>query len=190
MCIRDSLWDVHFDFEPPPPFDTMFDPDYTGNYDGRDFFTDPKINASIPERDQQHIISLYDGEIRWTDSFIGKIRRDLESKGLWENTVVVITSDHGTELFDHGAKGHRTTLFDELIHIPLIIHFPRTVIGGRRHSQQTQMIDLGPTLRDLVGLPPVSVTMGESLGPLLRGCLLYTSPSPRDRTRSRMPSSA
>lgn len=172
------LWDVHFDFEPPPPFDTMFDPDYTGPFTGRDFFTDPAINAGIPERDKQHIISLYDGEIRWTDGFIGKIRRDLESKGLWENTVVVITSDHGTELFDHGAKGHRTTLYDELIHIPLIVHFPRSVVGGMRYPNQTQMIDLGPTLRDLVGLPPVSMTMGDTLAPLLRGAVATRPSSP------------
>ena len=172
------LWDVHFDFEPPPPFDTMFDPDYTGTFTGRDFFTDPRVNARIPERDRMHIISLYDGEIRWTDTFVKKIREDLQSKGLWENTIFVITSDHGTELFDHGRKGHRTTLYDELIHIPLIIHFPSEVLGGQRYPKQTRMIDLGPTVRDLAGLPPVATTMGESLAPLLRGTLQTRSVPP------------
>ncbi len=163
------LWDVHFDFTPPPPFDTLFDPDYTGPYTGKNFFTDATINASIPKRDQDHIISLYDGEIRWTDTFIGKIRKDLESKGLLDNTIVVITSDHGTELFDHGGKGHRTTLYDEQIHIPLIIHFPREVARAQVFSEQTRMIDLGPTIRDLAGLPPVATTMGDSLASVLRG---------------------
>ena len=170
------LWDVHFDFEPPAPYDTMFDPDYTGPITGRNFFTDPRINAKLPKADREHIIALYDGEIRWTDTFIGKIRKDLESKGLWENTIVVITSDHGTELFDHGGKGHRTTLFDELIHIPLIVHFPKEVYGGKSFPQQTHMIDIGPTLRDLAGLPPVAMTMGDSLAPLLRGTI-KTRPS-------------
>lgn len=162
------LWDVHFDFEPPAPFDTMFDPDYTGPYTGRDFFSNPEINASIPKVDQDHIIALYDGEIRWTDSFIGKIKADLVAQGLLENTILVITSDHGTELFDHGGKGHRTTLYDEQIHIPFIVHFPAAVSPGQRYGTQTRMIDLGPTVRDLAGLAPVATTMGDSLAPLLR----------------------
>ncbi|MEM8710039.1 MAG: sulfatase [Planctomycetota bacterium] len=163
------LWDVHFDFEPPAPFDTLFDPDYDGPFTGRDFFHDPRINAAIPERDQQHIIALYDGEIRWTDTFIGKIRSDLESRGLLENTILVLTSDHGTELFDHGGKGHRTGLYDEQIRIPFVVHFPKEVAGGQRHDATTRMIDLAPTVRDLAGLNPVSTSMGASLAPLLRG---------------------
>ncbi|MEM1448656.1 MAG: sulfatase [Planctomycetota bacterium] len=162
------LWDVHFDFTPPPPFDTMFDPDYDGPMTGRDFFYDPAINAAMDPRDRDHIIALYDGEIRWTDETIGRIRHDLSEAGLWENTIVVLTSDHGTELFEHSGKGHRTTLYDEQIRIPLIVHYPG-VIAPRRSAAQTRMIDLGPTLRDLVGLPAVATTMGESLAPLLRG---------------------
>ena len=162
------LWDVHFDFTPPPPYDTLFDPDYDGPFTGRDFFYDPAINAAIPERDKEHIIALYDGEIAWTDEIVGRIRHDLGAAGLLEDTILVITSDHGTELFDHGGKGHRTTLYDEQIHIPLIIHQPG-VVRPARFAGQTRMIDLGPTLRDLAGLPAVSTTMGESLGPFLRG---------------------
>ncbi len=162
------LWDVHFDFTPPPPYDTLFDPDYDGPFTGRDFFYDPAINAAIPARDREHIIALYDGEIAWTDEIVGRIRHDLGAAGLLENTVFVITADHGTELFDHGGKGHRTTLYDEQIHIPLIVHFPG-VVQPARFAGQTRMIDLGPTLRDLAGLPAVSTTMGETLGPYLRG---------------------
>ena len=162
------LWDVHFDFTPPPPYDTLFDPDYDGPFTGRDFFYDPAINAAIPARDKEHIIALYDGEIAWTDEIVGRIRHDLGTAGLLENTVFVITADHGTELFDHGGKGHRTTLYDEQIHIPLIVHFPG-VVQPARFAGQTRMIDLGPTLRDLAGLPAVSTTMGETLGPFLRG---------------------
>ncbi|MGD2017868.1 MAG: sulfatase [Planctomycetota bacterium] len=162
------LWDVHFDFTPPPPYDTLFDPDYDGPFTGRDFFYDPAINAAIPERDREHIVALYDGEIAWTDEIVGRIRHDLGAAGLLEDTVVVITADHGTELFDHGGKGHRTTLYDEQIRIPLIVHQPGVVRPGR-FAGQTRMIDLGPTLRDLAGLPAVSTTMGESLAPYLRG---------------------
>jgi len=164
------LWDVHFDFTPPPPYDTLFDPDYDGPFTGRDFFYDPAINAAIPRRDQEHIVALYDGEIAWTDEIVGRIRHDLGAAGLLDNTILVITADHGTELFDHGGKGHRTTLYDEQIHIPLIVHYPG-VVRPARFGGQTRMIDLGPTLRDLAGLPAVATTMGESLAPYLRGDL-------------------
>lgn len=162
------LWDVHFDFAPPAPYDTLFDPDYDGPFTGRDFFHDPRINAAMPKRDQDHIVALYDGEIRWTDAIVGKIKADLEAAGQLVDTLVVITSDHGTELFDHGGKGHRTTLYDEQLRIPLVLHYPRKVIPGR-YPGQTRMIDLGPTLRELVGLPPVATTMGTSLAEVALG---------------------
>lgn len=162
------LWDVHFDFAPPAPYDTMFDPGYEGRVTGRDFFYDPEINAAMPERDKQHIIALYDGEIAWTDFIVGKIKADLKARGLLSSTIIAITSDHGTELFDHGRKGHRTQLYDEQIHIPLVIHYPGKVLRGR-HAGLTRMIDLGPTLRDLADLPAARTSLGESLAPIARG---------------------
>lgn len=162
------LWDVHFDFTPPAPYDTMFDPDYEGRVTGRDFFYDASINAAMDERDKRHIIALYDGEIRWTDEVVGRIRDDLAKAGQLENTILVITSDHGTELFDHGRKGHRSALYEEQIHIPLIIHWPAGVVSGR-HDGVTRMIDVGPTLRELCNLPAVATTMGQSLAAIATG---------------------
>ena len=162
------LWDVHFDFTPPAPYDTMFDPDYEGRVTGRDFFYDASINAAMEERDKEHIIALYDGEIRWTDVVVGRIRDDLAAAGLLENTILVLTSDHGTELFDHGGKGHRSTLYEEQIHIPLIVHWPGHVVPGR-HPGVTRMIDVGPTLLELADLPSRTTSMGRSLAGLARG---------------------
>jgi arylsulfatase A-like enzyme len=165
------LWDVHFDFTPPPPYDKLFDPDYTGPITGRDFFFDPAINAAMPERDREHLIALYDGEIRWTDEVVGRIRADLERLGLAEDTLVIITSDHGTELFDHGQKGHRTTLYDEQLRIPLVLWFPAR-LAPRVVDTQTRMIDLAPTILDLVDLGAPDGWLGESLVPLADGAPL------------------
>jgi arylsulfatase A-like enzyme len=162
------MWDVHFDFIPPPPYDTKFDPDYTGTITGENFFTDPRINANLPRRDIEHLIALYDGEIGWTDEHIGKIVGHLEQLGLLDSTILVVTADHGTAFFEHGAKGHRNSLFDELIRIPLIIRYPTLTSAGQRHPEQARMIDLMPTVLRLVGLRPGPV-MGQSLVPLLRG---------------------
>lgn len=162
------LWDAHYDFIPPPPFDKQFDPDYTGPVTGRGFFSDPEIRADMPERDKQHLLALYDGEIAWTDSYLAKIRADLEAAGLLENTVIVVTSDHGTEFFEHGDKGHRKTLYDEVVHIPLVIRYPAALPQKQRVSAQTRSIDVGPTLLELAGIAPPPDIMGVSLLALAR----------------------
>lgn len=163
------FWDVHFDFTPPWPWNERFDPDYDGPVDGRNFFFDPAIGPDMPARDREHLIALYDGEIAWTDTFLGELREDLEDWGLARSTVVAVTSDHGTELFDHGRKGHRQTLYDEVIRVPLVLWAPGRVEAGRRVRAQTRSIDVAPTLLELADLPGMTGALGESLMPLARG---------------------
>lgn len=162
------LWDVHYDFLPPPPYDRMFDPSYEGTRDGQRFATDPSISAAMPARDLEHLIALYDGEIAWTDAFVGRMRALLEAAGVFDDTIVILTSDHGTEFFEHGSKGHRKTLYDEVLHIPLVVRFPARVPAGMRIEKQTRMIDVAPTLLDLAGLSRDERHMGESLARLAR----------------------
>lgn len=162
------FWDVHYDFTPPPPWDTRFNPGYQGPVDGRGFVFDPSIAPGMPEADKQQLLALYDGEIGWTDTFVGRLRKDLEAWGLADDTIIVVTSDHGTEFFEHGGKGHRSTLYDELIRIPLVIWYPER-LAPRRVSAQTRSIDVGPTLLELTGLPAARGVMGHSLVPLALG---------------------
>jgi arylsulfatase A-like enzyme len=169
------MWDVHFDFIPPPPYDKAFDPDYKGTVDGSNFFFNPAVNAKMDKRDLDHILALYDGEIAWTDMFIGKIRESLDKAGLLENTVIAVTSDHGTEFFEHGDKGHRKTLYDEVIRIPLIVRYPAR-LQPARVSEQSRIIDVGPTLLELARIAAPTNVMGESLLPLLD-----KTPPPRHR---------
>lgn len=161
------LWDPHFDFIPPAPYDTLFDPEYSGTIDGRNFFFNRAVHKDMPQRDLEHILALYDGEIAWTDLHVGKILDDLAAAGLLDNTVVAFTSDHGTEFFEHGLKGHRQTLFDESIHVPLILRYPAKLPAGLRVPQQTRLIDLAPTLLELAELSFEQDVMGRSLLPLI-----------------------
>jgi arylsulfatase A-like enzyme len=163
------MWDPHFDFIPPPPYDRKFDPDYDGPVTGQDFIFDEAINAQMPARDLAHVIALYDGEVAWTDEHIGKILADLDAQGLRDSTIVMLLSDHGTEFFEHDGKGHRQTLFDEVIRVPLIVRHPGRVPAGLRVTEQVRMIDVVPTLLALVGMPPPADVMGQSLVPLLSG---------------------
>ncbi len=161
------LWDVHYDFMPPPPYNRMFDPDYDGTITSRDFLNNPAINKNMPRRDLEHLIALYDGEIAWTDEHIGKIMSELSDLGLTDSTVVVLLSDHGTEFFEHGLKGHRETLYDEVIHIPLIIRWPQRLPTGARLEPQVRIVDVLPTVLELAGLEAPQKIMGQSLLPLV-----------------------
>jgi arylsulfatase A-like enzyme len=163
------MWDVHADYIPPAPYDRMFDPDYDGPVTGKNFATDQSINADMPKRDLQHLIALYDGEIAWTDHHVGMILDDLDALGLRQSTIVTLLSDHGDEHFEHGLKGHRKTLYDEVLRVPLIIRYPGHVPSGRRFSEQARMIDVLPTLLDLAGLPSTNEVMGHRLTPLFSG---------------------
>ena len=163
------LWDVHFDFVPPPPYDTLFDPDYAGEMTGRDFFFDPRIAPGMPERDLEHLIALYDGEIAWTDHHVGAILDLLGELGLADDTLVVLTSDHGTAFFEHGQRAHRNGLFDELVHVPLVLRLPGAVPAGARVPDQVSSIDVVPTVLELLGLGVPDDVMGRSLVPALRG---------------------
>ncbi|MBU0719369.1 MAG: sulfatase [Planctomycetes bacterium] len=157
------LFDVHQDFTPPPPYDTMFDPDYDGSFTGKDFFYNKLVNADMPERDLEHLLALYDGEIAWTDYHIKKIVEELDRRGLLASSIIALTSDHGTEFFEHGWKGHRMTLYDEVVRIPLVIRYPARLAGGVRVAEQTRSIDVGPTLLELAGLRAPEDVMGHSL---------------------------
>jgi arylsulfatase A-like enzyme len=163
-----NFWDPHFDYIPPPPYDTRFDPDYTGTVTGERLLTNPAITDKMPPRDLEHLRALYDGEIGWTDEHFGAIVDQLESLKLLDSTIAIVISDCGTALLDHGLKGQRNSLFDELLRIPLIIRYPARIEAGSRFEQQVRTIDLLPTVNDLLGLPP-EFLMGQTLAPLFAG---------------------
>jgi arylsulfatase A-like enzyme len=145
-------WDVHYDYEPPSPYDSMFDPGYRGWVTGKNVIEDDRINDTMTQADKDHLVALYDGEIAWTDHHVGLVIEALKRLGLWENTIVVITSDHGEEFFEHGGKGHQRTLFDEVVKIPMIMRWP-TCPKGRVVDGQVRIIDLFPTLVEMTGIP-------------------------------------
>ena len=82
---------------------------------------------------------------------------------LFDDTLIVITADHGDEFFEHGGKGHRNTLFDEVIMVPLVLHLPGKVPAGRSISSQAGLIDIAPTILRLCGIVPPAWMQGEPL---------------------------
>lgn len=163
------LWDVHYDFIPPEPYDRMFDPDYKGSIDGRNFMGRPDVNARMDRRDLEHVLALYDGEIRFTDDILGQILDGLRAKGMLENTLVIVTADHGEEFFEHGTKGHQKTLFDEVVKVPLVMHWPGVLPAGRTVADQVRLVDILPSVLAATGAKRRPTTAGRDILPLARG---------------------
>ncbi len=152
-------FDPHFDYVPPPPFDRLFDPDYSGAVDGRDFarrLAAPELDA----RDLEHLRALQAGELAWTDAQIGRVLDELDRRGLAGNTLVVVVSDHGEEFLEHGGLGHRRTLHEESVRVPMILRLPGVVPAGREH---------GPT--SLAAVKPTVLALVEGERPLWQGTL-------------------
>ncbi len=163
------LWDPHYDYIPPPPYDTMFDPDYRGGFDFSNLLSNPSIRLDMPAREKAHLIALYDGEIAETDATVGTVLAALEARGWLDQTLVVVTADHGEEFFEHGGKGHFRTLYEEVVHVPLVFRLPGAIPAGRRVDAIFDAVHLMPTILGLVGLSPGPEARGRDLSGVLRG---------------------
>jgi len=139
---------------PPAPYDRIFDPDYDGDLDASNFENNPALRRDMPARDLQHLVALYDGEIRFTDEWIGRLLGTLDRMGIGDDTIVVVTADHGDEFFEHGRKGHAVTLYDEVLRVPLVIRYGRRVAPGQVVDEQVRLEDVAPTILGLADVTP------------------------------------
>ncbi len=163
------FWDPHYDYDPPAPYDRLFNPGYRGDIDGTDYIHNDRVYPGMAGEDLEEIIALYDGEIAFTDHHLGLVITKLKELGLFDRTLIIVTGDHGDEFFEHGNKGHRSTLYEEVIRVPLIIRRPGGARGGQTISSPVGIIDIAPTLLDLLGLKGLEKISGVSLRPLLTG---------------------
>jgi arylsulfatase A-like enzyme/Tfp pilus assembly protein PilF len=111
----------------------------------------------------------YDGEIAYTDEIVGRLVKYLKSHQLYDRSTIVLLSDHGEGLGDHGEQEHGLFVYDEAIHVPLIIKQEGNAGAGRRVADLVQHIDLVPTILDLVKAPGAGNLRGRSLKPVLEG---------------------
>ena len=156
-------WDVHYDYAPGAPYDTMFDPHYEGSINGENFYFNPAVHAQMADRDLEHVVALYDGEIRLVDDHLAKLRAKLEALGVAGKTIIVVTADHGDEFFEHGRKGHHRTLYDEILRVPLIVYVPGAKPQRSEVVMETSTIDIMPTVLGLVGAPTPAGVEGADL---------------------------
>ena len=120
-------------------------------------------------RKRARMDAAYDSGVNFVSELVGELVTTLQKTGLRENTMIVIFSDHGDSLGDHGLMGHGNSLYDELVLVPLIFNLPNVLSPRRVLDFTPQLIDVFPTLCDLAGVPVPSGVMGRSLKPILMG---------------------
>jgi arylsulfatase A-like enzyme len=155
-----------------------FMPDYTGPVAGNWIHGIYNGNLQLPdpERDIPYIRALYDGEVHYVDRHIGELLASLDPKVL-ANTLVVLTADHGEELYDHGGWKHGQTLYDEQIHVPLIFRWDGHIKPGTRLRGTVRLVDLVPTLIHAAGGKADPAWSGIDLLPALLGKTLPRRPA-------------
>lgn len=110
-------------------------------------------SPELPKSTRQAVEALYDGEVAVSDDAVGLVVAHLKEAGLYDNSLIIVTADHGEEVIDRGRIGHMHTLFQELLHVPLVIKFPGSRRAGTRETGLYQQVDLLPTVLAVLGKP-------------------------------------
>jgi choline-sulfatase len=165
--------DPHVPYDPPANYLAMYDAaEYTGIVNPRltaDQLEKAKRNPPVvtfTPRDRKRLEALYDGEISYHDEHMGKFVDRLKRLGLWDSTVFVLTADHGEEFYDHQSYGHGHTVYQELLHVPLLVRMPGRVPSGKRIADTVSTLDIAPTVLDTLGVAVPTEFEGKSLEPM------------------------
>src|SRR5262249_45378016 len=130
------------------------------------------VRATPPSQEElNHLLDLYDGALHGVDRRLRAFLEPLRAEGLLDDTWVVITGDHGEEFLEHGQLRHRGTLYQERVHVPLIIVPPASagLPAGLRIDEPVSQVDLCETLLELLGRPVPEGLDGRSLAAFVRG---------------------
>jgi len=152
-----NYFDAHAPYLPPAPFDTRFGA------------TAPRRNIALEaggpwtEAEVAAQRNAYEGSIAYLDHRLGELFAALTARGLLDNTLVIVTSDHGEEFLEHGVMDHGNTLYRPSVEIPLILHFPGRVPAGGVIAAPVSLRDLPATITDLVGGTGAAAFPGRSL---------------------------
>lgn len=128
---------------------------------------EPHTPYAPPERFKQYL--PYDGEIAYADELVGRVIASLRNRGLYDDALIILLSDHGEGLGGHGEQEHGVFLYRETTHVPLIIKLPGGDRAGRRVATPVQHADLVPTILDKVRAPHPAGLRGRSLVPIFTG---------------------
>lgn len=178
-----NYMDAHWPYLPPAPFDRMFPGklrDFTdASYEGleRDLILSKR---DVTSREREHLISQYDGGIAYLDSQFGRLMGSLKELGLYDDSLIIVTADHGENLGDRELLDHGVALYHDEVNVPLIVKYPDEN-AGRTVDDLVSQIDLAPTILEAAGIPRPTAFAGQSLTqPVDSDRYLYSEAFPPD----------
>jgi arylsulfatase A-like enzyme len=137
------------------------DPYFAHPYDGSGY---ARASNQNPDPALAPVFSdLYDGEVRYLDEKLGQLFDWLRERGLYDDSLIILTSDHGEEFQEHGGWWHGQTLYQEQIAVPLVIKYPGGAQGGTVVTDLARSLDIAPTILDVAGVPVPEAMVGQSL---------------------------
>jgi arylsulfatase A-like enzyme len=167
--------DLHDPYLPEPPYDGLFGRG-ADVYEGIDLAEWGAYLEAVREGRETltpaqvaQLKALYDGQIRYVDDSVARLLDALRREGRYDDTLIVLTSDHGDAFNEHGFISHSTTPYEELVRVPLVVKLPGNRHAGAKVADQARLVDVMPTLLDLLGLPAPPEMAGCSLRPLWEG---------------------
>ncbi len=177
MFVYIQTIDPHVPYDPPDEYLHRYDArtDYAGQVQNRRthlLLEDAKKNppaVTFDASDRRRLEALYDGEVSYHDAQLAEFLEKMDDLGLTDDTIFVITSDHGEEFDDHGSWGHGHSIFQELLHVPLVVRWPGVTEAGSRVAQTVSTMDIGPTILEATGVAVPETFEGRSLMGFLRG---------------------
>ncbi|MEM9553071.1 MAG: sulfatase [Acidobacteriota bacterium] len=173
-------YDTHRPYAPPSQARDLFAGDKPEACAGIDF-SKPAQDADeweacvMSAEGIDHVKDLYAALLFDADRHLGQLFAKLSELGLMDDTIVVITSDHGEEFYEHGRTGHTLAVFQESIHVPLVFWGPG-VPKGQREEETVALVDIVPTLLELLEIPAWQGLVGRSLVPRFNGSPLTSRP--------------
>lgn len=167
-----NYFDAHEPYEPPPAFRSRFvDPGYRRDDVAHTHSLLRGVDArrldawAMSPAEVENELGLYEASIASLDASLGRLLDWLEDEGRLDSTLIVITSDHGEQMGEHGLFGHLQSLYQPVTHVPLLIRLPGSELGGMRIETAVSLRDLPSTILDLAGADP-ALLPGESLASL------------------------
>lgn len=164
-----DCFDPHEPWDPPPPCNRMYtDP----NYDGKDIIQPipGKADGYLTPEELNHITKLYAGKVTLCDHWVGVFLDKVKEMGMYDDTLIIYTTDHGEPFGERGiVRKAEPLLYEEVVHIPLIIRHPKGVGAGRRFDALVETTELLPTILDFMNVPRPARIHGESLLPIMAG---------------------
>ena len=154
FCAVLHFFDPHEPYVAPGRYCECFAGDYGGPLTAVESLIPRTLRMmrGLTPADVEYVKARYDGELRYADVVVERLVRGLKARGLWDDTLLVITADHGEEFLDHGDWGHGTNLYPEKLRVPLLIKPPGPGTGGRRIAGLASGVDIMPTVLTATGL--------------------------------------